>query len=53
MRRLVGLMEETPQKDAGMRRLPARSDPIAKFTMPAATAAAEPPELPPDVRDRS
>jgi hypothetical protein len=49
-RRAVGLTEETPQNDAGTRSEPARSDPIASSTIPAATAAAEPPELPPGVR---
>ena len=39
--------EQTPQKCAGMRKLPARSDPIASGTMPAATAAALPPLDPP------
>ena len=47
-RRLV-----TPQKLAGVRSEPARSEPWASQAMPVATAAAAPPEDPPGVRRRS
>src|SRR5262249_8598653 len=46
----VGRMPTTPQKPAGVRRLPPRSDPVASHTSPAASAAAEPPDEPPQVR---
>ena len=46
----VGRMPTTPQKPAGVRRLPPRSDPVASHTSPAARAAADPPEDPPQVR---
>ena len=49
----LGLRPKTPQHDAGMRIEPAPSPPLAAGTMPAATAAAEPPEDPPTVRSRS
>ena len=47
-RRLV-----TPQKLAGVRNEPARSDPWASQAMPVAREAAAPPEDPPAVRRRS
>ncbi len=43
----------TLQKLAGLRRLPPMSEPSAKGSMPAATAAAPPPVLPPAVREVS
>jgi hypothetical protein len=46
-------MPTTPQKDAGCRIEPPVSLPSAAGTMPAATAAAEPPEEPPGVRATS
>ena len=46
----VGLRPTTPQNAAGTRIDPAPSDPSAAATMPAATAAALPPELPPALR---
>ena len=42
-----------PHADAGMRMLPPPSDALANGTIPAATAAAEPPLEPPGVRSRS
>src|SRR5688572_19735044 len=42
-----------PQNAAGCRTEPPVSDPRAIGTMPAATAAAEPPEEPPGTRSRS
>jgi hypothetical protein len=44
----VGLCPTSPQKAAGMRIEPAPSLPTATGIMPAATAAAEPPEEPPE-----
>ena len=41
-----------PQNDAGMRVDPPPSDDMDSGTMPAATAAAEPPDEPPGVRAR-
>src|SRR5947209_19378949 len=41
-----------PQQAAGIRIEPPPSDPVAAGTIPAATAAAEPPEEPPAVRSR-
>src|ERR1700674_1439736 len=46
----LGLSPKTPQHEAGMRIEPAPSPPLAAGTMPAATAAAEPPDEPPTVR---
>ena len=46
----LGRMPTTPQKPAGVRRLPPRSDPVASQIWPLASAAAEPPEEPPQVR---
>src|SRR5207249_8689705 len=46
----LGRMPTTPQKPAGVRRLPPRSEPVASHTCPLASAAAEPPEEPPQVR---
>ena len=43
------LRPNSPQQDAGMRIEPAPSEPSAAGTMPAATAAAEPPLEPPGV----
>ena len=40
----------TEQNDAGVRRLPPRSEPVASQTCPVASATAEPPEEPPHVR---
>ena len=45
----LGLKPTTPQQAAGMRIEPAVSVPIAMRTMPAATAAADPPLEPPGV----
>ncbi len=42
-----------PQKLAGWRMEPPVSEPSVTHAMPAATAAAEPPELPPGTRPRS
>jgi hypothetical protein len=44
---------KTPQKDAGTRMEPPASLPSSRGTMPAASAAAEPPEEPPSDRIRS
>ena len=41
-----GRKPTTPQNPAGVRRLPPKSEPVAKGTMPVASAAAEPPEEP-------
>src|SRR5690606_17502038 len=49
----VGLSPTTPQNAAGCRTEPPVSLPRAMETYPAATAAAEPPELPPVTRVRS
>src|SRR5918912_557843 len=46
----VGLWPATPQNDAGMRIEPPPSVPSAPGTMPAATAAPDPPLEPPGVR---
>src|ERR1017187_6654898 len=45
----LGLKPQIPQKEAGRRTLPRVCVPNANGTMPAATAAAEPEELPPGV----
>src|SRR5437870_1788154 len=45
----LGLNPTQPHSAAGIRTLPAVSVPSASGTMPAATAAAEPPDEPPDV----
>src|SRR6476469_8073401 len=45
-----GLIPKTPQQAAGMRTDPSPSSPCATGTNPAATAAAEPPEEPPELR---
>mmetsp|Transcript_109004 Transcript_109004/g.243434 ORF Transcript_109004/g.243434 Transcript_109004/m.243434 type:complete len:218 (+) Transcript_109004:595-1248(+) len=49
----VGLCPQTPQKCAGFRMEPPMSEPSSSAESPAAIAAAEPPELPPGVLDRS
>src|SRR5690606_34764243 len=49
----VGLKPKMPQQLAGMRIEPPPSLPSANGTMPAATAAAEPPLDPPAIRERS
>src|SRR5215470_17053894 len=49
----LGLWENTPQKCAGARSEPPMSEPNSSGTNPAASAAAEPPDDPPGVRDRS
>ena len=41
-----GRKPTTPQNEAGVRRLPPWSEPVASGTMPSASAAAEPPEEP-------
>ncbi len=46
----VGLIVETPESAEGMRSDPAVSVPVAPGTMRAASAAAEPPLEPPEVR---
>ena len=46
-------MPTTPQNEAGWRMEPPVSLPRASAPMPAATAAAEPPEEPPGTRARS
>ena len=48
-----GLSPTTPQQDAGMRIEPPASLPWAIASMPAATAAALPPEEPPVISDGS
>ena len=48
--RLVGLIDEIPQNDAGTRTLPPISLPIPKVAPPAATRQASPPDDPPGVR---
>src|SRR3989304_4234017 len=53
LRPRVGLRPTTPQQEAGMRMEPPPSPPWAMGTMPAATAAAEPPLEPPAVRPLS
>src|SRR5215203_5087561 len=50
MRPYVGLTPTTPQSDAGCRTEPPVSEPRAARTTPEATAAADPPELPPGTR---
>src|SRR5689334_21573538 len=49
----VGRSPKTPQSDAGSRIDPRPSLPIVIGTMPAATAAADPPDDPPGVREGS
>ena len=49
----VGFIPTSPQHAAGIRIEPPPSEPVAHGTIPAATAAAEPPEEPPGVRVRS
>merc|ERR1719188_2343420 len=49
----VGLCPQTPQKCAGFRMEPPMSEPSSSAESPAAMAAAEPPELPPGILDRS
>src|SRR5262245_65859396 len=49
----VGLKRVTPQNDAGRNTDPSVCSPMARGTIPAATAAADPLELPPGVRARS
>jgi hypothetical protein len=49
----VGFRPKIPHSDAGTRIEPLVSLPRLKWTSPAATAAAEPPEDPPAIRDRS
>src|SRR5664279_2477219 len=50
VRARVGFSPNRPQQEAGMRIEPPPSLPCAAGTMPAATAAAAPPDEPPDVR---
>jgi hypothetical protein len=47
------LRPTSPQKAAGWRIEPPVSEPSASGAIPAATAAAEPPDEPPGTRDRS
>src|SRR5579864_4611606 len=49
----VGFNPTTPQNDAGIRIEPPVSVPVANGTIPAATAAADPPLDPPGMRSRS
>jgi hypothetical protein len=49
----LGLMPNPPQNAAGRITDPLVCDPMAKGTMPAATAAADPDDEPPGVRFRS
>jgi DNA-binding transcriptional LysR family regulator len=49
----VGLRPKTPHSDAGTRIEPLVSEPSVSATCPAATAAPEPPEEPPAMRDGS
>jgi len=53
MRPKLGLRPTTPDQAAGMRTEPPMSVPSASGTQPAATAAPDPPEEPPGVRDES
>src|SRR5437588_12676515 len=53
MRPYVGFKPMTPHSAAGWRTDPPVSDPSATGTIPAATAAADPPEDPPGTRDVS
>src|SRR5688500_12834954 len=53
MRPTVGLKPTTPQNDAGRITEPFVCEPIAAGTTPAATAAADPIDEPPGVRDGS
>ena len=53
MRPKLGFNPTMPQKEAGMRTEPPMSEPSASGTEPLATAAPEPPEEPPGVRDLS
>ena len=53
MRPYVGLSPTTPQSAAGCRTEPPVSVPSAHTACPAATAAADPPLLPPGTRERS
>jgi hypothetical protein len=53
MRPRLGFSPTSPQQAAGMRIEPPPSLPCAIGTMPAATAAPEPPDEPPGVRSRS
>src|SRR5215467_9133967 len=46
----VGLSPTIPQKEAGIRTDPPMSVPSARLTHPVATATAEPPDEPPEVR---
>ena len=48
----VPRMETTPQKDAGVRKLPPVSDPVQMGAIPVAKATAEPPEETPQVNCR-
>ena len=49
----AGFMPTMPQKPAGWRMEPPVSEPSAAIAIPAATAAADPPEDPPGTRDGS
>ena len=53
MRPSDGLKPDRPHADDGMRIEPPPSDPVARGTMPAAMAAALPPEEPPGLWARS
>src|SRR5438270_12664757 len=50
MRARDGFIPTSPQHAAGIRTDPPPSEPVAPATIPAATAAADPPEEPPVVR---
>ena len=47
----LGFMPDRPQQALGMRMEPPPSDPVASGTMPAASAAADPPDDPPGPLD--
>ena len=53
MRPREGLNPESPHSDDGMRMEPPPSEPVASGTMPAAMAAALPPDEPPGLQARS
>src|SRR3954452_4348342 len=53
MRPGVGRSPTSPQNEAGLRMLPPRSEASASGSVPGGTAAAPPPELPPQVLARS
>src|SRR5271165_1665595 len=49
----LGFMPDRPQQALGIRMDPPPSDPVASGTIPAASAAADPPDDPPGPRERS